>query len=175
MNLRTVARECRDFPATVSICLIWIAIFAGMAACQVADGGSIPWTRWLFSGIRQGHRFGDLTVLEIRGGEIWRLVTSTFVHYSILHIGLNLFAMYQLGTLIESWYGSPQFVFIYGVIAFFGNLIAVLVRCVSNLNPRIHSGGGSVVILGLVGMCAVVGWRLRAEWGRFCIGRWSVS
>ncbi len=165
MILRTLIRECREFPATITICIIWIAVFAGMLASQFADGASLPWTRWLFSGIGAGHRFGDLTFPEVSRGEIWRLVTCTFVHYSILHIGLNLLAMYQLGTLIESWYGSPQFVFIYGVIAGFGNLIAVLVRSSNGWGPRVHSGGGSVVILGLVGLCAIVGWRLRARMG----------
>jgi membrane associated rhomboid family serine protease len=165
MMLRSVLRECRDFPATTAICLIWIAVFAAMAACQFTDAGSIPWTGWLLSGISAGHRFGDLTLLEVRHGQLWRLVTCTFVHYSLLHIGLNLIAMYQLGTLVESWYGSPQFVFIYGVIAGFGNLIAVLVRSWNGWGVRVHSGGGSVVILGLVGLCAVVGWRLRAQMG----------
>jgi len=165
MIFRSLVRECRDFPATIAICLIWIAVFAAMVASQLADGASLRWTQWLFSGIGTGHRFGDLTFPEVRRGEIWRLVTCTFVHYSILHIGLNLLAMYQLGTLVESWYGSPQFVFIYGVIAGFGNLIAVLVRSYNGWGPRVHSGGGSVVILGLVGLCAIVGWRLRARMG----------
>src|SRR5262245_17503200 len=128
MILRSLIRECRDFPATIAICIIWIAVFAAMAANQVAEGGALPWMNWVFSGIGGGHRFGDLTLPEVARGEIWRLVTCTLVHYSILHIGLNLIAMYQLGTLVESWYGSAQFVFVYGVIAAFGNLIAVLVR-----------------------------------------------
>ncbi len=180
--LRNLLRECREFPATISICIIWIAVFAAMAANQAADDPSLPWTRWLFSGIggghkfsdltlneasRGGHRFGDLTLAEVSRGEVWRLVTCTFVHYSILHIGLNLLAMYQLGTLVESWYGSPQFVLIYGVIAGFGNLIAIVIRSVNGSNPLIHSGGGSVVVLGLVGLCAIVGWRLRSRMGTF--------
>ncbi len=165
MILRTLVRECRDFPATIAICLIWIAVFAAMVATQLADGASLPWTRWLFSGIGSGHRFGDLTYPEVCRGQVWRLVTSTFVHYSILHIALNLLAMYQLGTLVESWYGSPQFVFIYGVIAGFGNLFAILVRSWNGWGLHVHSGGGSVVILGLVGLCAIVGWRLRARMG----------
>ncbi len=165
MILRTVVREFRDFPATIAICMIWIAVFAAMVAAQLADGVSLPWTRWVFSGIGAGHSFGDLTYPEVCRGQIWRLVTCTFVHYSILHIALNLLAMYQLGTLVESWYGSPQFVFIYGVVACFGNLFAVLVRSYHGWGPRVHSGGGSVVILGLVGLCAIVGWRLRARMG----------
>jgi len=166
MILRTLLRECRDFPATISICIVWIAVFAAMAANQHSDGPALPWTRWLFSGINGGHRFGDLTAPEVAHGEIWRLVTCTFVHYSIVHIVLNLIAMYQLGTLVESWYGSPQFVFIYAVIAAFGNLIAILVRSINGWDPRVESGGGSVVILGLVGLCAIVGWRLRSRIGR---------
>jgi rhomboid protease GluP len=165
MILRRLLRDCREFPATTSFCLIWIAVFTAMAAIQIADGASIPWTRWLFSGIGGGHRFGDLTLPEIARGEVWRLVTCTFVHYSILHIGLNLLAMYQLGTMVESWYGSPQFVFIYGVIASLGNLIAIAVRAANSSGPPVHSGGGSVVILGLVGLGAVVGWRLHSPMG----------
>jgi rhomboid protease GluP len=167
MILRSLRRECREFPATITICLIWIAVFAAMAANQLAAGPALPWTRWLFSGIHGGHRFGDLTLPEVRDGQVWRLLTCTFVHYSILHIGLNLVAMYQLGTLVESWYGSPQFVFLYGVIAAFGNLFAIFVRALNGSSAAIHSGGGSVVILGLVGLCAVVGWRLRARMGTF--------
>jgi rhomboid protease GluP len=165
MNLRGLLRECREFPATISICLIWIAVFVAMAVNQHVEGAA-PWTRWLFSGIDGGHRFGDLTLPEVASGQVWRLITCTFVHYSIIHIGLNLIAMYQLGTLVESWYGSPQFVFLYGLIAGIGNLIAILVRSYRGWSAHIHSGGGSVVILGLVGLCAIVGWRLRTRVGK---------
>jgi rhomboid protease GluP len=165
MSIRGLVQECRQFPATVSICIIWIAVFGAMAGVQLADGTRETWIRWLVSGIGGGHRFGDLTLREVSRGEFWRLLTCTFVHYSILHIGLNLFAMYQLGTLIESWYGSPQFVFIYGITGTVGNLIAVLIRRYAGWDPRIHSGGGSVVILGLVGLLAIVGWRLRTPVG----------
>ena len=72
------------------------------------------WTRWLVLGIGDGHRFGDLALQDLADGEYWRLMTSTFVHFSVMHLVLNLIAMYQLGTMVESWYGSYQSVFIYG-------------------------------------------------------------
>src|SRR5207248_1102103 len=81
----------------------------------------------------------------------WRLVTCNFVHYSLIHIGLNLLAMYQLGTLVESWYGSSQLVLIYGLTGAGGNLVSALIRYGIGSNRAVHSGGGSGVILGLGG------------------------
>ena len=61
-------------------------------------------------------------------GEYWRLITSTFVHFSLLHLGLNVLAMYQLGTMAESWFGRPQLIFIYGLTGGGGNLVSALLR-----------------------------------------------
>jgi hypothetical protein len=72
---------------------------------------------------------------------------------------LNLLAMYQLGTLVESWYGSHQLVMIYGLTGGGGNLIAALIRYGRGENPAVHSGGGSVVSMGLVVLCGIIGWR----------------
>jgi rhomboid protease GluP len=166
MKARVLYRELRDFPATLTCCAIWLVVFGALCATELAAEMSQPGIRWLLTGIQGGgHRFGDLSLMDLRQGEIWRLITSTFVHYSVLHIGLNLFAMYQLGTLIESWYGPATFVFIYGLIGGTGNLAAVLARLASGANPRVHSGGGSVVIIGLVGLCGVAGWRSRTQMG----------
>jgi rhomboid protease GluP len=165
MTLRWLVREARDFPATVTFCLLWIAVFTAMVGTRLAAGVPSPWTRWLVLGIGDGHRFGDLALQDLARGEYWRVITSTFVHFSVLHLALNLIAMYQLGTMVESWYGSYQSVLIYGLTGGGGNLVSALIRYATGSNPRIHSGGGSVVIMGLVGLCAVVGLRSRNEWG----------
>ena len=129
------------------------------------ENPSPTWWRLLVLGIGDGHRFGDLTLQDLAHGQYWRLVTSTFVHYSVIHIVLNLFAFYLLGTLVESWYGTPQFILVYGVTGGLGNLISACIRTAIRAHPLIHSGGGSVVIMGLIGLCAVVGWRSRTETG----------
>ena len=48
-------------------------------------------------------------------GEWYRLVTSGFLHAGVLHIGLNMFALYILGTLLEPAIGTVRFVAIYFV------------------------------------------------------------
>ena len=60
MNLRWLLREAKDFPVTATFCLLWIAVFAAMVATRLSTGVHIPWTKWLFLGIGDGHRFGDL-------------------------------------------------------------------------------------------------------------------
>jgi membrane associated rhomboid family serine protease len=165
MTRGVIWREIKDFPATVTFCTIWIVVFVALCADRLGEPAPQTWTSWLLTGVGGGHRFGDLSLRDIREGEIWRVITSTFVHYSLLHIVLNLIAMYQLGTLVESWYRPSLFVFIYALIASAGNLLAALAKAWAGSDPRVHSGGGSVVIIGLVGLGAVAGWRSGTKTG----------
>ena len=163
MTLRTLARETRDYPATTLFSLIWVLVFAAMVASRFTEGPPVTWRQFLLVGMNDGHRFGDLTIKELSHGEIWRLVTCTFVHYSLIHILLNILAFYLLGTMIESWYGSWQFIFIYLLTGSLGNLLSALGRQAAHYSPTTHSAGGSTVIMGLIGLCLVVGWRSRSS------------
>ncbi len=165
MTVQKLAGEVKEFPATTIFCLLWIVVFMAMVGAQLAAGIYPAWSKWLLLGIGDGHRFGDLALQDLAHAEYWRLITSTFIHFSVVHLVLNVIAMYQLGTMVESWYGTPQSIFIYGLTGGVGNLVSVLIRHAIGSNPRIHSGGGSVVIMGLVGLCAVVGLRSRTELG----------
>jgi len=165
MTLRTLAREIRDYPATACFSLIWILVFVALLFVRMREQPAPGLWRFLVLGIGDGHRFGDLTLHDLGQGEIWRLITSTFVHYSVIHIALNLLAFYLLGTLVESWYGAPQFILIYGLTGGLGNLVSALIRYATSSGQNVHSGGGSVVIMGLIGLCALMGWRSRTATG----------
>ncbi|MDG3003841.1 rhomboid family intramembrane serine protease [Paludisphaera mucosa] len=163
MNLRLLAREVREYPATVLFSLSWVVVFVAMVAVHLRDVPAPTWGRLLLTGMGDGRRFGDLTIADLANGEYWRLITCNFVHYSAIHIGMNLFAFYLLGALLESWYGSWTLVAIYGTTGVFGNLLSTLARRAIGSNPLIHSGGGSVVIMGLIGLCAAAGWASRSS------------
>ena len=160
--LRTVVREIRDYPATALFCASWIVVFAAMVVVRYDSAAPPTFWRLAVLGVGEAHRFGDLTLRDLWNGEVWRLMTCNFVHYSLIHIGMNLFAFYILGTLLESWYGSWQLAAIYGVTGVGGNLISAVVRHSLGYNPLVHSGGGSVVIMGLIGLCATASWRSRS-------------
>jgi rhomboid protease GluP len=162
--LRRLRKDFQEFPATMVLGTLWVLVFASMVAMQASEAGGLTLSRLLL-GLRDGHRFGDLTVRELYAGQVWRTVTATFVHYGLVHIGLNLWAFYQLGCLTESWYGAGPFVAIYVVTGGLGNLLSGVCRHLSRSSPLVASGGGSVVVMGLVALCAVVGWRARTRVG----------
>jgi rhomboid protease GluP len=164
--LRGLIDDFKEFPATMTFCALWVVVFVLMVLNQVSQG-SVPTLGRLVLGIQGGHPFGQMTLKDLFQGEIWRPLTATFVHYGLLHIGMNLFMMYQLGGLVESWYGPWQFVAVYVATGYGGNLLSALVRHALGSNPEVASGGGSTVILGLAAVCAVVGWRSRTRIGDY--------
>ncbi len=160
-------RDDRErFPATLVICGLWVLVYLAMAWHQ----GALQMGNDLLAGginLITSHAFGDMTPQDIRNGQVWRALTATFIHYSLLHLGFNTIMMYQLGRLVEPWYGPWQFLSIYVVIGFFGNLLAALIKPFFHHSMNEHSAGGSGVLCGLIALIAVVGWRSRTRFGDF--------
>ncbi len=56
----------------------------------------------------------------LENGQYWRLVAAMFLHAGWLHWFVNSWALYQLGTLYETLFGSTRFAMIYfvsGIVA----------------------------------------------------------
>ncbi len=58
----------------------------------------------------------------IMDGEWWRILSSMFLHVGMLHIFMNMLALYYLGTAVEKIYGSFKFFFIYFLSGVLGGL-----------------------------------------------------
>lgn len=48
-------------------------------------------------------------LVNIKQGEVWRLVTPIFVHYGVAHLVFNMIMLYQLGGYLEHRVGSWRF------------------------------------------------------------------
>jgi len=46
-------------------------------------------------------------------GQWWRLLTSAFLHFGLLHIALNMWALFSIGKLTERLYGNLSYALIY--------------------------------------------------------------
>jgi rhomboid protease GluP len=91
--------------------------------------------------IRWGADFGPLTL----SGEWWRLLTSTFVHFGIIHIGLNLWCLWNLGAVLEPLMGRKRFCVMYLASGLAASMVSVA------WNPWRVSAGASGAIFGVAG------------------------
>lgn len=77
--------------------------------------------------------------------EIWRIVSGGFLHASVIHIGFNMYLLWQLGRQIERVSGEVKFAAVYFVSLLGGSFGAIL------LDPDIPVVGASGAVFGLIG------------------------
>jgi membrane associated rhomboid family serine protease len=99
--------------------------------------------------IAAGSNLGPLTT----HGEWWRLITALFVHFGIIHLLFNMWALAAFGALSERLLGITSFVFIYFVSGIAANLTSITLR------PSIDTAGASGAIFGILGALLAVYWR----------------
>lgn len=85
------------------------------------------------------------------GGEPFRIVTGAFLHAGPLHLLMNMFALYVLGTLIEPIIGTARFLGIYFAALLAGSLGALLAS-----DPSEVTVGASGAIFGLMAAAFVI-------------------
>ncbi|MGA4668368.1 rhomboid family intramembrane serine protease [Propionibacteriaceae bacterium Y1923] len=89
--------------------------------------------------------------------EPWRLITSAFVHFGILHLVLNMVALYFLGRPLEQVFGRVKFLVLYLASALGGSaLFLVFAQPLANPYQETIAGGASGAIFGLFGSLLVL-------------------
>jgi membrane associated rhomboid family serine protease len=93
---------------------------------------------------------GGQTLIGVTHGEWWRLLTNAFLHYGILHLGLNMFSLYIGGRILEPIIGRWRFVLLYFAAAIAGSAGALWAT------PNDASAGASGAIFGVFGALLVL-------------------
>lgn len=86
---------------------------------------------------------GNLGAVTLEGEE-WRLFTSMFLHYGVMHIGMNLYGLILGGRVVERLFGRLGFAVIYLVSGLAASLATAL-------RPGVVSAGASGAIFGVLG------------------------
>jgi membrane associated rhomboid family serine protease len=102
------------------------------------------------------------------GGEWYRIVTSGFLHAGPLHLFLNMFVLYILGTLLEEGIGTVRMVGIYFVSLLAGSFGALL------LDPDQLTVGASGAVYGIMAATFLVARQRGVEQLASQIGLWVV-
>jgi rhomboid protease GluP len=89
-----------------------------------------------------GANFGPDVALN---GELWRLGSSMFLHFGVIHLAMNLWCLLTAGPLVERFYGHSGFLALY-ILSGLGGAIASLVY-----HPTFLCAGASGAIFGVFG------------------------
>ena len=140
--------ELLSYPpkSTATLALLVANVLLFVAAALGGAGWFIPNAT---TEIAAGSNFGPLTT----NGEWWRLISALFVHFGILHLLFNMWALAAFGALSERLLGTISFVFVYFVSGIAANLASITVR------PSIDTAGASGAIFGILGALLAVYWR----------------
>ncbi|MBM0202762.1 rhomboid family intramembrane serine protease [Micromonospora sp. STR1s_5] len=122
-------------------------------------GGSTPLTEW---GAVLGRAYlPDYTLGGIAEGQWYRLVTAMFLHYGVLHLLLNMWALWVLGRSLEANLGRVRFAALYLIAGLGGNVAAYLFS-----SPRAATVGASTAVFGLFAALIIIERRLGRDISR---------
>ncbi|MCY1015782.1 rhomboid family intramembrane serine protease [Pyxidicoccus sp. MSG2] len=130
----------RFTPASWAIAFANVAVFAlqvraGLFSSTATASGE-DLLRW-------GAAYGPAIFVD---GEVWRLLTSAFVHVAVWHLALNLWGLWDLGPACERRLGTATFLPLYGIAAVGGALVSVAA------SPAGAGAGASGALFGLMGV-----------------------
>jgi rhomboid protease GluP len=91
--------------------------------------------------IAWGANYGSKTL----SGEWWRLLTCMYLHGGVLHIGFNMWILWDVGKQAERLTGNVGFLLMYLLSGLFGSLASLY------WNPAAFSVGASGAVFGVVG------------------------
>ena len=142
---------------------VLIAIMVGVYLVGVAKSGAAS-----LVGGASGRVLVDLGASQpflIADGQYWRLFTEMFLHFGIIHLALNMYALFIIGNVVEAELGRARYLGLFLVTGWFASAIAYW------LTPPLVAGpdgpilqigaGASGAIFGLFGVFLAYNYRRR--------------
>jgi membrane associated rhomboid family serine protease len=90
---------------------------------------------------------------QLHNGGWWRLVTTMFLHASVLHIAFNMFALWFIGRPVEQYLGTARYIGLYFVSGLAGSAGALV------QTPGV-TVGASGAIFGILGAMLIIEWQV---------------
>jgi rhomboid protease GluP len=126
--------------------LVWVLnLFDGMSPMQPTSADLFAWG-------------ANSATAVVRDGEYWRLLTATALHGGVLHLGLNMFALWDAGRRVCQWFGNGQFLLIYLGAGLAGSALSLHFS-----SQQAVSVGASGAVFGVLGALLVGVYQHRAS------------
>lgn len=100
-RLRELTPYVWAMPMVMGACiLVWMAnVYSGMSFMA-------PTAEELF-------KWGGNSTSAVQSGQWWRLVTAMFLHGGIIHLALNMYALWESGLMVTRLFGNRGFLLVY--------------------------------------------------------------
>ncbi len=93
------------------------------------------------------YRFGVLSPIVVRQ-EPWRLLSAVFLHFSLAHLAMNMWALWKLGISLERRFGGARAALLFFATGIGGFYVSTLYY---GFDSRIPTAGASGAIFGQLG------------------------
>jgi rhomboid protease GluP len=133
------------YAVTAALIAANVLVFAAMVLSGVSFSQPTPQ-----DALNWGADYGPTT---LGAHQYWRILTSTFVHFGIIHIAFNMYVLYQIGPFVQTTFGRARYLVLYFIAGLSGSLVSLYIH------PNSVGAGASGAIFGLYG--AVFGFLLR--------------
>jgi membrane associated rhomboid family serine protease len=147
------AQQTRLGASSALVTKILIAVNVGVYVITVVQGTNINnpggslYLKWVLFGPAVAH------------GDWWRLVTAMFLHGFLLHLLLNMLALWWIGAPVEEYLGRVRFLLLYLVSGLAGSAGALVAT------PDGFVVGASGAIFGILGSMLILEWQATGRLG----------
>lgn len=118
-----------------------------MAACVVVWGASVAFGMNPFQPAPEElFQWGANSASAVQKGQWWRLVSAMFLHGGVIHLALNMFALWEAGLLVSRLFGNRGFLLIYFGAGIAGSAFSLHYAAQTNV-----SVGASGAVFGVAG------------------------
>ncbi|MEM5831337.1 MAG: rhomboid family intramembrane serine protease [Candidatus Aenigmatarchaeota archaeon] len=100
-------------------------------------------------------QFLALIPSKVLEGEIYRIVTSIFLHGDEIHLFYNSFALFMFGSVLEKVIGGKRYLLVFFLSGIIGSIAYILTSILLN-EINIPAVGASGAIYGIIGTLAIL-------------------
>ncbi len=131
-------------PVLIAVNVLLFVLSAVQAGSVAGNSASELFLQW------------RMAPVQVAAGEWWRVVTSGFLHQGMIHLVVNMIALWVVGRDMEVLLGRIRFCAVYLLGLLGGSMFVFLFGSV--FQPVV---GASTALYGLFGGIAVAAWRLK--------------
>jgi len=103
-------------------------------------------------------------------GEVWRIFTAMFLHFNLIHIGLNMISLFLIGAAVEVFYGKWRYLTIYLLSGIVGGIATYFFSPLNTL--AVGASGAIFGVFGALGVFYIVNRRALGRYGTGAITNW---